>query len=157
MARGLWQAMAGAALLAGCASQSAPPVTTGTLPQDSMQAESSYRLSFDEHTLDCRSLALLIDQGIPRLKELAAQVNKAESDKSSSFLPTGNFFGSASRPPKGVEEQAQYQRERSRLVAYNAQLAVKQCPTVDLDAKLQGVPVPAEPSGTVPEFRSAPG
>jgi hypothetical protein len=142
-------------LAAGCASKNAPPVTTGSLPPQSYQADSGYRLTQEELTYDCWSLTLLIDQGIPRLKELAADLNKAESASSSSLSPS-DFFGNASKP-KGAEEKAQYQRERSRLAAYNQALADKRCATVDIDAKLQGVSLPAEPARSTPLFRPAPG
>jgi hypothetical protein len=49
----------------------------------------------------------------------------------------GPLVGKSTR---GLDRDAEYARDRARLVAYNQQLAAKGCPTVDIDAELSRSP-----------------
>jgi hypothetical protein len=40
------------------------------------------------------------------------------------------------RSTRGLDRDAEYARDRARLVAYNQHLAGKGCPTVDIEAEL---------------------
>jgi hypothetical protein len=140
-----------ALLISGCASNST--VETAALPSQAngFQPDGSYRLSADEMTLDCASLTQMVDNGLPRLKELS-KLSQAGTGLSLSPILAQLPFTKAATP--AANATTDYNRERTKLVAYNGALSAKQCATVDIDAKLQaqGGYVPA--SGPV-EFAPA--
>jgi len=108
------------------------------LPQSSgeMGTDGRYQLSDTEKQRDCKHILGSMQIAIARLKDPAFRV---EPSLLSSTLQSGNatVMGGSGR---GSDRQAEYDRERARLDAYNRLLASKNCKTVDIDAELAKPP-----------------
>ncbi len=123
-----------ALLISGCASTST--IETSALPSSAngFQPDGSYRLSADEMTLDCASLTQMVGNGIPRLKELSKQ---SQAGTGLSLAPILAQLALSKTVDPAANATTDFNRERTRLVAYNGALSSKQCAPVNIDAKLQ--------------------
>lgn len=123
-----------ALLTSGCANNST--VETAALPSSAngFQSDGSYQLSADEMTLDCPTLTQMVDNGIPRLKELS---KLSQAGTGLSLAPVLAQLSFAKTADPAANATADYNRERTKLVAYNSALSAKQCQTVNIDAKVQ--------------------
>lgn len=153
VARPLLAVGAAAALLAGCAAAApgyVPPpaekpgktATNGQGPAlaartkafDSGEVASSgtYVPSAAETALDCRKLNGSMQIIVARLKD------HHNRPKPSAAAAMAQGAVAAVKGRRNVMDlDAELQRERARLVAYNTLLAEKKCPTMDIDAALK--------------------
>jgi len=99
-----------------------------------------YHMSGQEKATDCRHLRGSMLVTINRLRH-------KDSEVGTSTLATGankTFAPILGGSTKGLDRDAEYARDRARLVAYNQHLASKGCATVDIEAELAR---PLEPAG----------
>jgi hypothetical protein len=103
------------------------PMKSGEVDQDGV-----YHMSNQEKATDCRHLRGSMMVTISRLRHRDTEVagSALASGASKTFVP---LFGGST---KGLDRDAEYARDRARLVAYNRQLAAKGCETVDIEAEL---------------------
>ena len=110
--------------------------STALGPSGEMGSDGRYELSQSEKERDCKRTLGSMQISIARLKDPAFRV---EPSTMSSALQSGGAAvtgGSA----RGADRQAEYERERARLDAYNRLLASKNCKTLDIDAELAKPP-----------------
>lgn len=127
-------------LLAACAAAipgyTPPPFKESKVVQPmksgDMDAAGAYHMSNQEKATDCRHLRGSMMVTISRLRQRAGEVGTSPFAVGANQVATTLFGGSS----KGLERDAEYKRDRARLEAYNAHLASKGCPTVDIDAEL---------------------
>ncbi len=105
-----------------------------------LAADGHYELSQADKERDCKRTLGSMQIIITRLKDPAF---RNEPSLASSTIQSGSaaVIGGTAR---GSDRQAEYERERARLEAYNRLLATKNCKTVDIDAELAK---PAEVGG----------
>ena len=101
-----------------------------------MDAEGTYHMSKQEKGTDCRHLKGSMMVTINRLRHRAKEVGTSSLAVGANKLATPFFGGSG----KGLDRDAEYQRDRARLEAYNRHLADKGCQTVDIEAELKRPP-----------------
>jgi hypothetical protein len=101
-----------------------------------LQENGTYRLSETENKLDCKHLTGSIYVIITQLKAARDRVNPS-GVATSSQETFGTLFSGSARAADPVAEDA---RVHAKLRAYNAQLAAKNCKTVDIDAELAKPP-----------------
>lgn len=103
-----------------------------------VDSRGTYVMSEQEKGLDCRRITGSIQIAISRLRDPYFR-------QESSALATGAqktiapIVGGSTR---GADRDAEYQRERAKLDAYNRHLAEKNCKTIDIDAELAKPPEP---------------
>jgi hypothetical protein len=95
-------------------------------------------MSSQEKGTDCKHLRGSMMVTINRLRHRAKEVGTSSLAVGANKLATPFFGGSA----KGLDRDAEYQRDLGRLEAYNRHLADKGCPTVDIQAELKRPPDP---------------
>ena len=100
--------------------------------------EGTYHMSSQEKGTDCKHLRGSMMVTINRLRHRAKEVGTSSLAVGANKLATPFFGGSA----KGLDRDAEYQRDLGRLEAYNRHLADKGCPTVDIQAELKRPPDP---------------
>jgi|SRR5689334_14141388 len=105
-----------------------------------LAADGHYELSQVDKDRDCKRTLGSMQIIITRLKDPAF---RNEPSLVSSTIQSGSaaVMGGSAR---GSDRQAEYDRERARLEAYNRLLAAKNCKTIDIDAELAK---PAEVTG----------
>jgi hypothetical protein len=105
-----------------------------------LAADGHYELSQADTERDCKRTLGSMQIIITRLKDPAF---RNEPSAVSSTIQSGSaaVIGGTAR---GSDRQAEYDRERARLEAYNRLLATKNCKTMDIDAELAK---PAEVGG----------
>jgi hypothetical protein len=101
-----------------------------------MDTEGTYHMSKQESSTDCRHIKGSMMVTINRLRHRAKEVGSSSLAVGANKLATP-FLGSSA---KGLDRDAEYQRDRARLEAYNRHLADKGCGTVDIDAELKRPP-----------------
>ena len=101
-----------------------------------MDAEGAYHMSKQEKGTDCRHLKGSMMVTINRLRHRAKEVGTSSLAVGANKLATPLLGGSG----KGLDREAEYQRDRARLEAYNRHLADKGCQTVDIEAELKRPP-----------------
>jgi hypothetical protein len=101
-----------------------------------MDAEGTYHLSKQERSTDCRHIKGAMMVTINRLRHKAKEVGTSSFAVGANKLATPFWGGSG----KGLDREAEYQRDRARLEAYNRHLADKSCQTVDIEAELKKPP-----------------
>lgn len=99
-----------------------------------------YQMSADEKAMDCRRTTGSMMITISRLKLRNAQQGPSALASATQRAVTPIFGGSN----RSADLEAEYARERARLVAYNQHLASKGCKTVDIDAELARPPEPSD-------------
>jgi hypothetical protein len=128
------------ALLAACAAAlpgyTPPPFKESKVVQPmksgDMDADGGYHMSNQEKATDCRHLRGSMMVTISRLRH-------RDSEATPSALAKGanqTVAPIVGRSTKGLDRDAEYARDRARLVAYNKHLAAKGCPTVDIEGEL---------------------
>jgi hypothetical protein len=98
-----------------------------------------YQMSADEKAMDCRRTAGSMMITISRLKLRDSEVGTSAATVAANKAATPFLGGSA----KGLDREAEYARERKKLLAYNQHLASKNCRTIDIEAELARPPEPA--------------
>jgi hypothetical protein len=101
-----------------------------------MDAEGTYHMSKQEKGTDCRHLKGSMMVTVNRLRHRAKEVGTSSLAVGANKLATPLLGGSN----KGLDREAEYQRDRARLEAYNRHLADKGCQTVDIEAELKRPP-----------------
>ena len=111
-----------------------------TQSSGNLAADGHYELSQVDKDRDCKRTLGSMQIIITRLKDPAF---RNEPSFVSSTIQSGSaaVIGGSAR---GSDRQAEYDRERARLEAYNRLLAAKNCKTMDIDAELAK---PAEVGG----------
>lgn len=130
-----------AGLLSACAAPGQPvmpqveqrsgPMTIVKPFESGNVADGTYRPSSAEKELDCRHLKGSMLIIIARLKDSA---NRPRASAPSAAIQSG--VTSAKGQPNAMDLDAELQRERARLTAYNGLLAEKKCATLDLAKEL---------------------
>jgi hypothetical protein len=132
-------------LLAACAAvvpgYTPPPFKAqgkGWTPGESgdVGSDGKYAMSEQEQALDCKRLAGSMHITIARLKDPHFR-EEASAMATAAHKWVAPAFGGST---VGSDRQAEYERERAKLDAYNRQLAAKNCKTVDIDAELAKPP-----------------
>jgi hypothetical protein len=132
------------ALLAACAAAlpgyTPPPFkekkVVEPMKSGDMDADGVYHMSGQEKATDCRHLRGSMMVTISRLRH-------RDGEAAPSALAKGANQAVAplvGRSARGLDRDAEYARDRARLVAYNKQLAAKGCATVDIDGELARSP-----------------
>jgi hypothetical protein len=101
-----------------------------------MDAEGAYHMSKQEKSTDCRHIKGAMMVTINRLRHRAKEVGTSSFALGANKVTTPLWGGTG----KGLDRDAEYQRDRARLEAYNRHLADKSCPTVNIEAELQRPP-----------------
>jgi hypothetical protein len=101
-----------------------------------MDAEGTYHMSNQEKGTDCKHLRGAMMVTINRLRHRDKEVGTSSLALGANKLATPFWGGNA----KGLDRDAEYQRDRARLEAYNRHLADKSCQTVDIEAELKRPP-----------------
>lgn len=99
-----------------------------------------YEMSADEKAMDCRRTTGSMMITINRLRHRNTEVQPSALASATQRAVTPIFGGSN----KGSDRQAEYIRERAKLIAYNQHLASKNCKTVDIEAELARPPEPPD-------------
>jgi hypothetical protein len=125
------------ALLAGCAGSSPDAGSPATTPVASAaagghQAAEGYVLSAQELKLNCRKLSGRMQVRILQIRDHEQSARPSAASRLAQQAATSLYGG----PRQGVDPDAEYQRDRAMLEAYNRQLAAKRCKTFDLEAEL---------------------
>ena len=147
------------ALLCGCAgapgapgpalSNGTPPepsdsIVTGSLPAST----SGYQMTAEELGFDCRKLTGTMQIRIMQLRGYDPDAQPSAIARGIRSVTTPIWGGTR----EGLNPDAQYQRERAMLEAYNARLASKNCATFDVAAALAdtsgATPAPAKAAAT---------
>ncbi|MGQ0672922.1 MAG: hypothetical protein ACT4N2_08610 [Hyphomicrobium sp.] len=132
-----------AAILAGCASSNPASFTTAGEAPGAASAPGptpGYVLSEEEKGADCKRLTGRMKVRLLQIRDFNERAKTSELSRSL-HTAQSQFGGSAS----GSNPDAEYARDRAMLDAYNGQLAVKGCKTLDLDAELKPQPGAAKP------------
>jgi hypothetical protein len=135
--------------LAACAAAlpgyTPPPLTekkenkfTKPLASGSVGSDGLYHMSDAELAMDCKRMTGSMQISISRLKDSYGR----EEPSALSSTAQSTFAPVLGGPKLGSDRQAVYARERAKLDAYNAELASRNCKTIDVDAELAR---PAEP------------
>lgn len=95
----------------------------------SVSASGGYQLSADEKALDCSKLAGSMHIIMSRLNDSA---NKPVQSSSSTAMQS--ISAPFSQGPVPLNRDAEIQREKARLAAYNGLLMEKGCKTLDITA-----------------------
>jgi hypothetical protein len=102
-----------------------------------MDTEGTYHMSSQEKGTDCRHLKGSMMVTINRLRHRSKEVGTSALALGANKVTAPLWGGGSS---KGLDRDAEYQRDLARLEAYNRHLADKGCPTVDIDAELKRPP-----------------
>ncbi len=105
-----------------------------------MDGDGEYHMSNQEKVTNCRRLRGSMMVTISRLRHRDSETAPSALAKSANQT-VAPLTG---RSTKGLDRDAEYQRDRARLVAYNQHLAAKGCPTIDIDAELARSPASAD-------------
>lgn len=140
-------------LLSACGGQTEPlhvePVAAQpAAPQDAASippAPAGYTLTAAEAKLDCPRIT-------GRMRVKIANMKSAVASPGASLV--GRTMQGAAAPimgfsTRGADPNADLQRERAQLEAYNKRLAEKKCKTLDLDAELRADVPNATPAKSV--------
>jgi hypothetical protein len=103
-----------------------------------MRTDGLYQMSEAEKAMDCRRLTGSMQIVITRLKDPYMRMEPSAVSAGAQKAVTPVFGGSAMT----ADRQAVYARERAKLDAYNAELAAKNCNTLDIEAELARAPDP---------------
>jgi hypothetical protein len=101
-----------------------------------MDAEGTYHMSSQEKRTDCRHIKGSMMVTINRLRHRDKEVGTSSFAVGANKLAAPLWGGSG----KGLDRDAEYQRDRARLQAYNRHLADKGCQQVDIEAELKRPP-----------------
>ncbi len=112
-------------------------ITPGTLQQDG-----SYQLSADELAMDCKRLTGRSAVRILQIRDYQFSEKSSAASRSAKQVVSPVFGGSTF----GADPDAEYQRDRALLVAYNKRLADKGCRVFDLEKELQPKPTSETPT-----------
>jgi len=131
-------------LLAACAAAmpgyTPPPFKESKAfkPKESgdMDTEGTYHMSKQEKSTDCRHIKGAMMVTINRLRHRDKEVGTPSLAIGANKLATPFLGGSG----KGLDRDAEYERDLARLAAYNRHLADKGCQTVDIEAELKKAP-----------------
>lgn len=118
----LWMAIVGAALLAGCGGGAAPGLELTEGATSSQSSSGGYELSAEEQQFNCKKLT-------GRIQVRLLQLRGVDPAKDKGF-GIGEMFG-------GKSPTERYNRDRSQIDAYNAQLAKLNCATFDVEQELK--------------------
>ena len=108
--------------------------------QSGEMEEGDYEMADQEKAMDCKRITGSMMITIERLKHRNAEVGDIRPRRQRQQGPLALLRHST----KGLDRDAEYQRDRARLEAYNRHLAAKGCRTVDIDAELAR---PTDPIG----------
>jgi hypothetical protein len=98
----------------------------------------SYEMSAAEKGMDCKRLTGSMQIVIARLRDPYVRMEPSAVAAGAQKTATPVFGGSA----LPADREAVYARERAKLEAYNAELAAKNCKTLDIEAELARAPDP---------------
>lgn len=101
-----------------------------------MDTEGTYHMSKQEKSTDCRHIKGAMMVTINRLRHRDKEVGTSSLAIGANKLATPFLGGSG----KGLDRDAEYERDLARLAAYNRHLADKGCQTVDIEAELKKAP-----------------
>jgi hypothetical protein len=135
-------------LLAACAAAipgySPPPFKEKKSKHAAMQSgemqDGEYQMADQEKAMDCKRIAGSMSITIERLKHRNTEVATSDLAVGANKVPSAYMRHST----KGLDRDAEYQRDRARLEAYNQHLAAKGCRTLDIDAEIAR---PTDPIG----------
>ena len=133
-------AVVASALVCGCAGKAVdtPPNLVSDMPtaSDSVTTGalqgSGYQLTEEELKFDCKKLTGTMQIRILQIRGYDTNKKTTMVSRGIQSLTTPIFGGTK----EGTDPDGQYRKDRAMLEAYNRQLGVKQCKTVDLDAEL---------------------
>jgi hypothetical protein len=132
-------------LLAACAAAipgyTPPPFKEKTKVVEPLRAgdvdtDGVYQMSNQEKATDCKHLRGSIVVTISRMRNRASEGSTSSLAIGANKAATSVFGGSS----RGLDRDAEYQRDRARIEAYNRHLASKKCPTVNIAAELARPP-----------------
>lgn len=133
-----------AGLLSGCAAampgytppddKPSPLSRITPFESGSMTQAGVYQPSEAERGLDCRKLTGSMHVIVARLKDAQNRIRPSGAASTMQSATTSTIGGSTA----GLDIDAETQRERARLDAYNRLLAEKKCATMDIAAELGG-------------------
>lgn len=103
------------------------PFESGTMTQSG-----AYQPSEAERGLECRKLTGSMHVIVARLKDAQNRTRPSGAASTMQSVTTSTVGGSTA----GLDIDAETQRERARLEAYNRLLAEKKCATMDIAAEL---------------------
>ena len=98
----------------------------------------NYEMSAAEKGMDCKRLTGSMQIVISRLRDPYVRMEPSAASAGAQKAATPVFGGSA----LPADRDAVYARERAKLEAYNAELAAKNCKTLDVEAELARAPDP---------------
>lgn len=133
-----------AATLSACSS-SAPSQQTGSALAPAQPASSgtaAYELTEREQKLGCKELTGAMRVRILQVRSMSTQTNGTMAARGLQYGATSVWGG----PSHGISPEADQARDIAQLEAYNRQLAVKKCPTLDLQAELNAPAKAATPA-----------
>ena len=100
--------------------------------------EGRYEMSGTEKAMDCKRLTGSMQIVIARLKDAYVRMEPSAVSAGAQKMVAPMKGGSALT----ADREAVYARERAKLDAYNAELAAKNCKTLDVEAELARAPDP---------------
>jgi|RhiMetdeSRZDD1v2_1073273.scaffolds.fasta_scaffold200277_4 hypothetical protein len=100
--------------------------------------EGRYEMSAAEKAMDCKRLTGSMQIVMARLKDAYVLMEPSAAAAGAQKMVAPIKGGSA----LAADRQAVYARERAKLDAYNAELAAKNCKTLDIEAELARAPDP---------------
>jgi hypothetical protein len=125
-----------AAMVPGYTPPSFKDHTVKPMQSGDMDGEGTYHMSNQEKSTDCRHLKGAMMVTINRLRHRGSEVDTSPFAIGANKMARPLLGGSE----KGLDRDAEYQRDRARLDAYNRHLADRGCPTVDIEAELRRPP-----------------
>jgi hypothetical protein len=132
------------ALLANCTSSSPEPSARAPGAAGNHRQSGGYVLSAQELKLSCRKLTGRMQVRILQIRDHAQRARLSAASRLAHQAAMSLYGG----PRHGIDPDAEYQRDRAMLEAYNQQLAAKRCKTFDLEAELTPKPVWDTPTPT---------
>jgi hypothetical protein len=109
----------------------AVPMESGDIGSDGR-----YAMSATEKAMDCKRLTGSMLITIARLKD--AQSRNVGSQFATSTQRAVNEVSGGSSV--GADREGEFARERAKLAAYNAELAARNCKTLDIEAEMARAP-----------------
>jgi hypothetical protein len=101
------------------------------LESGDVREDGRYEMSATEKAMDCKRLTGSMQITISRLKD-----SYGRSEPSAAASLAQSWAGPLTGGPRSADRDALYARELAKLEAYNAELAAKNCKTLDITAEL---------------------
>jgi hypothetical protein len=133
-------------LLAACAAvpgYSPPPFKEPSkhakpLEGGEVRADGQYEMSADEKAMDCKRLTGSMQITISRMRDTYGRMEPSAGAWAAQSAAAPVFGGSS----LSANRERVHVRERAKLEAYNRELAMRNCKTLDIEAELARSPDP---------------